>query len=737
MAFLMSPYKTLALVGCGAVARRVWVPALGQVDNCSVEWFVDNNLSNAKLAASEYGRGNVSENHTHVIDKVEAAIIAVPNNLHSPVSMDFLRAGRGVLCEKPIANTSQAALEMIAASKQSGARLAINYPLRRYEGYRAAKILTQSIGTIRRINCKEGHRLAWPFSTSFLLQKVKSGGGVLIDWGSHKLDTLSWLFGYDWDIVSYKDDGFDGIETNCEADFLIKLNGNQIPCHLELSYDRTLGKTMEIEGDLASIFVDESHANQVHIRLAGQDLVVGEEHEKPLASYFAEQIRSFVSGLPDDCLASGEEALRNLQFVEACYGKRRNLIYPWKAVPPILGRSMKAQYKRLLIVGASGFLGTRLAEVLASQPNLAVRATFHRPDKAVRLAQLPIELVECDLLDSAQVAQAVQGCDVIVNCAIGRLDSSEGPKATMEVFGQGTRNLLDAAKANRVRRFVHVSSAAVHGFGRRQRFSDESAPFKPRYARNPYEKGKILQDKLVMEFAEHIPVVVLRPTLIYGPYSEPWLISIVDRLKQGVPCLVQGEGIANFVFVDDVVEAILLALEIDNPNGKAFIINNDREVIHWKEHVSRLSDLTGCPPVVLPAENLRMLRLRKSLSMFGDSLVASRDTLGSREMLSLLSRIPLVVALGSRIIVGQRRKKLEQRMSSPSESKRPLKPGALLAKYETMSDPLHENLTCRTVFSSSYAKSTLGWEPRTMYEDGWRMSREWAKWAGLGSEPQE
>jgi nucleoside-diphosphate-sugar epimerase len=214
-------------------------------------------------------------------------------------------------------------------------------------------------------------------------------------------------------------------------------------------------------------------------------------------------------------------------------------------------------------------------------------------------------------------------------------------------------------------------------------------------------------------------------------------MSMADRLKQGIPCLVQGEGIANFVFVDDVVEAVLLALEIDNPNGRAFVINNDREVILWKEHVSSLSDLTGCPPVVLPAGNLPMLRLRKSLSMFGDSVVALRDTLGSREMLSLLSRIPLAVALGSRIFRGQRRKKIEQRMLSSSESKQPLKPGALLTKYETMSNALYENLTCHTAFSSSYAKSTLGWEPRTMYQEGWRISREWAKWAGLGSETQE
>ncbi|MGO9645093.1 MAG: NAD-dependent epimerase/dehydratase family protein [Candidatus Bathyarchaeia archaeon] len=728
----MTP-KRLAVIGCGAVVQRNYLPALKQVPDCTVDWFVDTNLLNASKAAQRYGGGEATTDYTRALGNVDAAIVAVPNYLHSKVSVDFLNAGIGVLCEKPLADNKKDALEIIRASHNSGAPLAVNFVRRRFESYRATKELLKhfSIGEVRSIDYREGHSaFSWPFSSSYLLDKKRSGGGVLIDWGVHELDMLNWLFGFDWKLVSYKDDGNGRIESNCEIDFNINWNRVHVPCHLELSYMRDLGTRMVVRGDSASLDVDEEK-NEVHIGIEDKkDFSVNVGRAKSLPSYFADQIRAFVSGTSDDCLA-GEDALNSLLFIEECYENRQNLAYPWNAFSYTRQiTSLLSQEKKILVVGASGFLGTRLVERLVDL-QFNVRAGFHTPAKATRLARLPVELVELDLLDRDQVMRTVKGSAVIINCAVAKASNSEGRRIATEVYNRGTKNLLDAAREVGVDRVIHISSAAVMGFSHRSDTIDESSSIKPKVARNFYEKGKISQENILTEYANSLPIVILRPTLIYGPFSFEWAIGIVERLRQGKATLIEDGGIANLVYVDDVVDAILLAIEKEEANGTTLIINNDEEIIPWKDYVSRFANLTKTSPVVESAHHINALRFKKLVSLCMDSIKACSEDLRSREMMILLARIPLVVLVGSKLMGDVKKKEIGGRLHSGGDvSISDLR--TRLAKYETMPSGLRELLTCRTVFSSAKARATLGWAPHTSFEEGIRKTLLWADWTGLG-----
>jgi predicted dehydrogenase len=297
--------KRIALVGCGAVSQQLIVPALTEVRSCTVEWFVDTNLTNAKQASEKYGNGSVTDDYCNIITKVDAAIVSVPNYLHPKVSIDFLKAGRDVLCEKPIANNSENAIEMIRASRQSGARLAVNLVRRRFESYAMARtVLKQGlVGRIKRIQCTEGHSNAWPFKSSYLLRKEKAGGGVLIDWGTHSLDILDWFFGSDWNLVSYRDDGLGRIESNCEIDYLINWNQRPIPCHVELSYLRNLGTKLILEGDLNSLEIDQQDTTGIYLDIGGEKARIGKTLTRSYSSYFADQLKAFIDDPPNDSLA--------------------------------------------------------------------------------------------------------------------------------------------------------------------------------------------------------------------------------------------------------------------------------------------------------------------------------------------------------------------------------------------------------------------------------------------------
>ncbi|HYW01109.1 MAG TPA: NAD-dependent epimerase/dehydratase family protein, partial [Candidatus Acidoferrum sp.] len=583
----------LAVVGCGAVTQQYLIPALAMVPECSIEWFVDTNLSGARQACRGYGSGNVSESYKDVISKVDGAIVAVPNFLHPKVSIDFLKAGKDVLCEKPIATNTNEALEMIVASRQSGARLSINLIRRLFYSYQLTKIiLKEQVQHVKSITYEEGHSSNWPFSSQYALQREKSGGGVLMDWGTHSLDLLYWFFGGRWKLISYRDDGLGRIESNCILDFIIETGSNEIPAHIELSQTRNLSNKLVIAGDTTKLEVSNYDLTGVKLTVAGHEARIGKTEHRSYKSHFSDQVKNFVRRSPN--CADGEEALKSLSFIEECYKQNQGLSYPWEHSK---GTHDFQIPNKVVVIGASGFLGSRLVERLALETNTDVRAAIHTPSRGLRLARLPVEFVSCDLLDRELVRKAVKNRDIVVNCAKGRVNQHNTPKKVLEIDVEGTRNILEAAQEEKVKKLIHISSAAVYGFSNKDRQIDETFPFQSK--RNLYVKSKIESENVVTEYSKRIPTVILRPTLIYGPYSEDWAVEVLKRIEERKVSLGSKDGIANLIYVDDVIDAISLAMTQDSANGKAFIINNDEEKVTWANYVTAFSDITGIPPTAL------------------------------------------------------------------------------------------------------------------------------------------
>ena len=244
----------------------------------------------------------------------------------------------------------------------------------------------------------------------------------------------------------------------------------------------------------------------------------------------------------------------------------------------------------VLVTGASGFLGGRLAQMLVERGN-AVRVLARGSSDLRHLSHLPLQIVRGDLNDVAALDEAVRGARMIYHCAACSTDWA--PAETYFAANvAGTQNLLEAAiRAGGVARFLHVSTTDVYGYPRVP--CDESGPM--RDAGLPYNRTKIQGEEAVWRaHREHgLPVTVVRPVTIYGPRGKDFVVEIASLLRQRLMLLIDGgRARGGFTYVDNVASAIMDAAIHPTTLGRAYNIS-DGTGTTWREYTNALADALG------------------------------------------------------------------------------------------------------------------------------------------------
>jgi len=224
-------------------------------------------------------------------------------------------------------------------------------------------------------------------------------------------------------------------------------------------------------------------------------------------------------------------------------------------------------------------------EVLHDLPGASVRASVRRWSGAVRVGRLPVEIVLCDITDPAQVRRAMEGMRGVVHCVAG--DS--------HAIVEGTRAVLHAALEAGVERVVHLSTMEVYGDAEGD--VPEDAPL--RKTGWAYRDAKVDAELLCRRYLDRgLSVTVLRPTIVHGPFSRDWTASFAARLvaRGSFPAREDCQGTCNLLYVDDLVAAIVLALDRREAGGEAFNVNGE-ERLTWWQYLNQLSWAMGLPPL--------------------------------------------------------------------------------------------------------------------------------------------
>jgi len=253
--------------------------------------------------------------------------------------------------------------------------------------------------------------------------------------------------------------------------------------------------------------------------------------------------------------------------------------------------------KKVLITGATGFVGNRLAERMALGGGYDVSVLIHRfsgPGLA-RLARLPVKFLAVDILDLEALETAIEELDLIVHMAYG---TSGSDTERRDVTVSSTENIMRLGLAKKVDKIIHFSTAAVHGISPQAPVVTETSTMER--STDVYRESKIEAEELVWRFhVEHgLPVVVLRPPLIYGPYGAYWTTRIFKELQDGAILVNGGTGRANLVYVDNLIDAVFLAIDKNTGDGESFIVVDDDEFT-WKQvYDAYAKTLDNCPPMM-------------------------------------------------------------------------------------------------------------------------------------------
>ncbi|TYP78992.1 Gfo/Idh/MocA family protein [Paenibacillus methanolicus] len=194
----MSKIK-VAIIGCGTIANASHIPSYLANHSAEIKYFCDINQAKADQAVLEYGCGTAIADYRIALNDPEIAALSIctPNDVHAAISIDSLRAGKHVLCEKPAARTYAEALEMQKVQHETGRVLNIGVVNRFNTGVNLIKKMIRDgeLGELYHVYISFRSQRSIPGLGGAFTTKSVSGGGVLIDWGVHFLDIVMHCLG--------------------------------------------------------------------------------------------------------------------------------------------------------------------------------------------------------------------------------------------------------------------------------------------------------------------------------------------------------------------------------------------------------------------------------------------------------------------------------------------------------------------------------------------------------------
>ncbi len=285
---------------------------------------------------------------------------------------------------------------------------------------------------------------------------------------------------------------------------------------------------------------------------------------------------------------------------------------------------------RILITGATGFLGAHLAMALLAQGHqlTLLGRDFSMVQPQIAAGATPLAV---DFRDRSATIRACAGQDLVYH--VGALSTAWGRYRDFQAINiEGTRAIVDGCLQHGVGRLIYVSSPSVIFDGGDHVNVTEAQPYPKRFTSAYAATKKIGEDLVNTAHGQGLPTVIIRPKAIFGPGDRSLLPRLIDRARQKrLPQLGAGQNLVDLTYVDNVVHALLLAAEASQAVGHTYFITNNEHPPLWPtirtvlQQLHLSTELRPIPvPLALALAGLLELNARRS----GREPLLTRYTVG-------------------------------------------------------------------------------------------------------------
>ena len=354
----------------------------------------------------------------------------------------------------------------------------------------------------------------------------------------------------------------------------------------------------------------------------------------------------------------------------------------------------------IAVLGASGFVGSRLLEVFHLGELAALRPVVRHYSSLACLARFDLDWRIADACDMDALTAAFSGCDSVINLIA----------ADPAVIVRNATVCYQAAQAAGVKRLVYMSSASVHGQSPPPG-TDETSPLHTNHV-FAYNNAKVQAEQALIELRHKgsVELVILRPGIVFGPRSR-WVSDIASQLLANTAYLINsGEGICNSIYVDNLIHAIRLALTVPAADRNVFLVG-DRERVTWLQFYGEIASGLG-------VDLQRVHRL--DAPQFEHGAIEQLERL--RTSGSVQALLPMVPSALKRAVKGA----ISAATAPPQRSPWVL-PSTAGPQVTEEFAVLHQ---CSVQLPWSKAASILDYQPTVSFAEGMARSLDWLAFAG-------
>jgi len=618
-----------AIIGTGYIAS-FHARAIRGAENVELVAVCDANLRSAQSFASNWKVPFVSESLNALLAqrRIDSVHILTPPDQHYPLALSALRSGSHVFLEKPMCTSTAEADDLVTAAAANSLKLGVNHNFLYSAAYERLRAAVQSgkLGPIDHLSITHFYELPQIRFGPYESWMLRDPGNAFLEVGPHLLSALLDLVGTPQKL-SVEADHAVTLPNGATVFRRWRIHGDVNQTAVDINVDFGVGfpqRTISVRGKNGTAFLDfdantctidrltpysfdldrysrsrtQAHQilSQARSTLADYLLTTLKLRYRggPYQASFYDSVQSFYQSVrTENSLDRRIDGAKGREVIDLCRHVIDAAGLPAARQLPHRASSSIAVKPTVLVFGGTGFIGRELIRQLLAA-NYNVRAVIHRSGAVLdEFDSEHLEVVRADMGSSADLKSLMAGIEFVFHLARAQANRWDD---YLKNDVEPTRLIAEACLTANVKRLVYTGTIASFYTGAKAGTITDQTPLDPKIGRRDYySRAKAFSESLLLEMhrKQNLPVVILRPGIVIGPFGTPYHWGVGMWTAESI-CQVWGDGKHKlpFVLVEDVASALVQSIRKPDIEGRTYNLV-DLPMLSAQDYLAELQSQTG------------------------------------------------------------------------------------------------------------------------------------------------